>query len=173
MSNNSRLIGESGFDQETFPKVTDSPTQNQFRSQHDSNFSAHSPVHEQKLDRILIMDDEESIREVAGAIFMFMGFEVDFAFNGTELLRKVRHSAETGNTFSMIIMDLSIPGGMGGKETIQQLREINRSVVAIVSSGYSDDPIMENPANYGFTDKLEKPFRKADLEKLVKKYIRT
>lgn len=121
--------------------------------------------------KILIMDDEDFIRETFGELLKKMGCTVDFATDGSELLESIRKSALEGHPFDAVIMDLTIPGGMGGKETIAELRKINPDIVAFVSSGYNDDPIMAHPESYGFTDKISKPFRRSDLQKLMERWL--
>jgi two-component system, cell cycle sensor histidine kinase and response regulator CckA len=121
--------------------------------------------------RILVMDDEECIRETFGEMLKRMGYDVEYASNGVELLQKITSCSSKRNSFQGIIMDLSIPGGMGGKETINELRKIDPSIKAFVSSGYSEDPIMDDPQFFGFTDKIPKPFRRIELEEILNKYF--
>jgi two-component system, cell cycle sensor histidine kinase and response regulator CckA len=123
--------------------------------------------------RILVMDDEECIRETFGEMLRRMGYDVEFASNGQETLKKVANCSLAGNPFQGIIMDLTIPGGMGGKETINELRKIDSSIKAFVSSGYTDDPIMDDPQLFGFTDKIPKPFRRSELQYILDKYLPT
>ncbi|NUM42204.1 MAG: response regulator, partial [Leptospiraceae bacterium] len=85
-------------------------------------------------------------------------------------LEKIKKCTDNGNPFAFVIMDLTIPGGMGGKETIRELRNFDKNIIAFVSSGYSEDPIMANPREYGFNDKLPKPFKKIELEEKMLKY---
>jgi two-component system, cell cycle sensor histidine kinase and response regulator CckA len=121
--------------------------------------------------RILVMDDEECIRETFGEMLKRMGYDVDYASNGQESLNKITSSALSGNPFQGIIMDLTIPDGMGGKETIHELRKIDPLIKAFVSSGYTDDPIMDDPKLFGFTDKIPKPFRRSELQDILDKYF--
>lgn len=121
--------------------------------------------------RILVMDDEECIRETFGEMLKRMGYDVDYASDGQESLKKIANSALSGNPFQGIIMDLTIPQGMGGKETIYELRKIDPLIKAFVSSGYTDDPIMDNPQLFGFTDKIPKPFRRCELQDILDKYF--
>jgi CheY-like chemotaxis protein len=123
--------------------------------------------------RILVMDDEECIRETFGEMLKRMGYDVDYASDGQESLKKIASSTLSGNPFQGIIMDLTIPGGMGGKETIDELRKIDPLIKAFVSSGYIDDPIMDEPQLFGFTDKIPKPFRRSELQGLLDKYFST
>jgi CheY-like chemotaxis protein len=113
--------------------------------------------------KILVMDDEETIRNVTQKILMELGYEVRCASNGAETIALYQDAARSGRPFDAVIMDLTIPGGMGGKETIRQLLSIDPQVTAIVSSGYSNDPIMSDFETYGFRGVATKPYR---IEKL-------
>jgi CheY-like chemotaxis protein len=113
------------------------------------------------------MDDEESIRKVAGVALGKLGYEVDYATSGDEMIDKYRDAAEQSKPFDAVIMDLTIPGGMGGKEAIGKLREIDPEVKAIVSSGYYNDPIMSEYQQYGFAGVILKPYKAGDLSTVV------
>ena len=113
--------------------------------------------------KILVMDDDESIREVTEKILMELGYEVRCASDGAETIALYQDAARSGRPFDAVIMDLTIPGGMGGKETIQQLLSLDPQATAIVSSGYSNDPIMSDFEKYGFRGVATKPYR---IEKL-------
>ncbi len=113
--------------------------------------------------KILVMDDDEAIREVTEKILMELGYEVGSAADGAETIALYQNAAKSGTPFNAVIMDLTIPGGMGGKEAIQQLLQIDPKVTAIVSSGYSNDPIMSEYEKYGFRGVATKPYR---IEKL-------
>ncbi len=117
--------------------------------------------------RILVMDDEEIVREVLGELLKQLGYEPAFAANGEEAIAMYKKAKEEGKPFNMVIMDLVIPGGMGGKETIEELIKIDPEVKAIASSGYSDDPIMTNYQKYGFKGVIAKPYTLADLSKIL------
>ncbi|MEE9523763.1 MAG: ATP-binding protein, partial [Thermodesulfovibrionales bacterium] len=122
--------------------------------------------------KILVMDDEVTVREVAGAMLNELGYKVDFAENGREALELYSKALDTDEPFSMLIMDLTIPGGMGGKETIQKLKEIDQDVKAIVSSGYSNDLTMADYKQYGFKGVIEKPYRIEKFSEIVSRTLR-
>jgi len=113
--------------------------------------------------KILVMDDEEAIRNVTEKILMELGYEARCASDGAETIALYQDAARSGRPFDAVIMDLTIPGGMGGKETIRQLLSIDPQITAIVSSGYSNDPIMSDFEKYGFRGVATKPYR---IEKL-------
>lgn len=119
--------------------------------------------------RILIMDDEEIVKEVTGEILVEMGYEVDFADEGCEAIQQYKCAKESNNPYAAVIMDLTIPGGMGGEEAIQQLREYDPAVKAIVSSGYSNDPIMSDYQTYGFCGVICKPYTYEELGKALQR----
>ena len=100
--------------------------------------------------KILVMDDEEFIREVAIHMLGKIGYEVAVADDGNQAVEMYRQAQKSGEPFDTVIMDLTVPGGMGGKEAIQKLKKLDPKVKALVSSGYSNDPIMSNFRDYGF-----------------------
>jgi CheY-like chemotaxis protein len=89
---------------------------------------------------VLVMDDEEIVREVAMEILVHLGYRADLCGSGTEAVKLCREAMNSEDPYAVVIMDLTVPGGMGGKETIKKLLEIDASVKGIVSSGYSEDP---------------------------------
>ncbi|MDY6863104.1 MAG: response regulator [Thermodesulfobacteriota bacterium] len=113
--------------------------------------------------RVLLMDDEEMIRESVGEMIMSLGYKVEFAKDGAEAIEEYKKARRSGQAFDVVIMDLTIPGGMGGKEAIKKFLEIDPEIKAIVSSGYSNDPIMANFTRYGFKGVLTKPFQISEL----------
>jgi two-component system, cell cycle sensor histidine kinase and response regulator CckA len=121
--------------------------------------------------RVLVMEDGDEVRRVLGEMLEHLGYYVDSVRNGAEVLQAYRQSRELGRRYDLVIMDLTIPGGMGGRETIKQLLELDPKARAIVSSGYSNDPVMADFADYGFTGFISKPYKIEELSDLLKKTI--
>lgn len=113
--------------------------------------------------RVLIMDDEYHVRMTSGRMLEFMGHEVDYAADGEEAVKRYSESKETGNPFDLVIMDLTVSGGMGGEEAIRHLLELDPQAKAIVSSGYSNSEVLGNYREHGFVGRVDKPYT---LEKL-------
>ena len=113
--------------------------------------------------KILVLDDEDIVRESMREILMFAGYEVELARDGAEAIEQYVKAQATDRPFDAVIMDLTIPGGMGGKEAMQKLIEIDPGIKAIVSSGYSNDPIMANFMEYGFRGAVSKPYKVNEL----------
>lgn len=107
---------------------------------------------------ILIMDDEEMVRNVSAEMLKLCGYTVDLAVDGKEAIKKYISANKDGPPFDIVIMDLTIPGSIGGQETIKKLLAIAPKAKVIVSSGYSTDPVMANYIDYGFKGRLAKPF---------------
>ncbi len=122
--------------------------------------------------RILIMDDEHIIRTILSEHLRGLKYEVEAVEEGSDAIRFYMSAIEAGNPFDAIVMDLTVPGGMGGKETIKKLLEIDPEVKAIVSSGYANDPIMAGFKKYGFCGVLSKPYEIRKLDETLQKVIR-
>jgi two-component system cell cycle sensor histidine kinase/response regulator CckA len=121
--------------------------------------------------KILLMDDEYIVREVSCRMLEKMGYNVEFASNGEEAVKKYKEALGFKEPFDVVILDLTISGGMGGKEAIKELKEIDSKVTAIVSSGYSHDTVMANYADYGFSGVLKKPYEIEDMAKVINEVI--
>jgi CheY-like chemotaxis protein len=122
--------------------------------------------------RILVLDDEEVIREVLGDMIEVLGYETEFTVDGSEVLEKYKEAMDAGDPFKLVIMDLTIPGGMGGKETIKELLAIDPEAKAVVSSGYSDDPVMADFKEYGFKGVISKPYTLDEFDTVIKDVLK-
>jgi len=122
--------------------------------------------------KILVMDDEEIIRRLAGDILGYLGYKVELAATGEEAIGKFQNARDSGEPFDLLIMDLTIPGAMGGKEAIELLLRIDPRVKAIVSSGYSNDPILADYRKHGFSGVVTKPYRVAEFSQIVHEVIK-
>jgi two-component system cell cycle sensor histidine kinase/response regulator CckA len=120
---------------------------------------------------ILLMDDKQIVRDAAKWMLGRIGYKVAFAGDGSEAVAIYKEALQSGKPFDAVILDLTVPGGMGGKEAVAELLEIDPNVKAIVSSGYSEDPVMSEFKQYGFKGILEKPYRIEELSKTLSKVI--
>ncbi len=117
--------------------------------------------------RILVMDDEESLRKMIGRMLKNLGYESKFAKDGAEAIQMYKAARKSGKPYDAVILDLTVPGGMGGKDTVKKLLKIDPEIKAIVSSGYSDDPVLSNFQEYGFKGMMPKPFESRLLSKVL------
>ena len=122
--------------------------------------------------RILIMDDEELIRQSVGNILTTLGYSVECRRDGKETLAFLTEEIKAGRSFAAILLDLTIPGGMGGKEVAVEIRKLNSEIPLFVTSGYSNDPVMSSPNDYGFTDSICKPFTINDVAAMLNRHVR-
>ena len=121
------------------------------------------PAYENSGGTVLIMDDEEIIRNVAGSMLQSNGYKVEFAKEGREAIELYKVSMNNGDKYDLVILDLTVPGGLGGRDTITEIKKIDPDVRAIVSSGYSNDPVMAEFQKYGFMDFVPKPYNANSL----------
>ncbi|HPJ36941.1 MAG TPA: PAS domain S-box protein [Spirochaetota bacterium] len=121
--------------------------------------------------RILVMDDVEEILMTVRLMLEYLGYSVECVSDGAEAISMYVGALDSSQPFDLVIMDLTVPGKMGGLEAIQKLREIDPEVRAIVSSGYSNDPVLSDFNRYGFSGVVKKPFRVEDLGAAVKKIL--
>lgn len=121
--------------------------------------------------RVLLMDDEPAIRDAVGEMLECLGYEVVVCRDGLAAIECYKLAWEAGAPFDAVLMDLTIVGGMGGKETIRHLLELDPAIKAVASSGYSDDPVMAHHNKYGFRAVLAKPYTLKELETTLRGVI--
>ncbi len=124
--------------------------------------------------RLLIMDDEDIVIDVAGQMLNQLGYEISISKNGDEAIETYEHAMRTGEPFDAVILDLHVEGGMGGRETIKKLLKFDPHVRGIASSGYSNDPEITDFEKYGFSGAVEKPYSinelSLTLDEIMEKY---
>jgi CheY-like chemotaxis protein len=123
--------------------------------------------------RILLMDDEQIILDVTHEVLTFLGYSVVFAKEGASAVDLYKQEKAAGHPFDLVILDLSIPEGMNGREAMEKLRAFDPHVKAIVSSGYANDPVMQDYTAYGFSGRLTKPYRINEIKSLLEQMIKT
>lgn len=121
--------------------------------------------------KVLLMDDEQIILDVTQEVLNFLGYEVMFAREGMAAIELYKREKEAGAPFDVVILDLSVPDGMGGKEVIGLLKAFDPKVKAVVSTGYSNDPVVLDFSGYGFSGKLSKPYKINDLKQILEQLI--
>jgi len=120
---------------------------------------------------IMIIEDEEIIQEIIAGMLKTFGYSVVCMNDGKEALEFFIKEDKAKRTVAGLILDLTVSGGMGGKDIIKEIRKLNTTIPVFVTSGYADDPIIRNPHEYGFTASIGKPFRKADLAQILEKHM--
>ncbi|RLC24129.1 MAG: hypothetical protein DRH93_05435 [Deltaproteobacteria bacterium] len=129
--------------------------------------------HYQGSGRILIMDDEEMIQEMMTDMLETMGFTIKGENEGRGAVEAFKKAKERNDPFRAVILDLTVKGGMGGKETVKEIRKTDKTVPVFVASGYSEDEAIANPEAFGFTASLEKPFSVAQLARMFEKHLKS
>lgn len=129
------------------------------------------PIQKNGKGNILVMDDEATVRETTKDILAHFGYEVVCAGDGAETINYYRKAKESGHPFDLVIMDLTIKGGMGGKEALDELIKFDPNIKSIVSSGYSNDPIMADFRKYGFCGFVTKPYKVEELIKTLNQVL--
>ncbi|HEU5070711.1 MAG TPA: response regulator [Verrucomicrobiae bacterium] len=117
------------------------------------------------------MDDEESLRKAVGAMLQQMGHTVEQAAEGGMAIQAYQAAKRGENSFDVVLLDLTVQGGVGGLETLQALLRFDPAVQAIVMTGYSHDPVLLNPKSHGFKAGLAKPFNREQLQKILVEII--
>lgn len=117
--------------------------------------------------RILVMDDEEIIRDLLAALLMELGYDVETCSSGEEAITRYGAALEGSGPFSAVIMDLTVPGGMGGKEAAERILREDPTACLIVSSGYSSDPVVAGYKDFGFSATLRKPYNVAEVDRVL------
>ncbi len=120
--------------------------------------------------RVLLMDDEASVREVFSDILKYHGNSVDLASSSDEAIELYRRSVDENRVYDLVFLDLTVPGDDGGVETLQKIRQIDAGVVAIATSGYSSGDVFSNYRDYNFSDVLAKPFGAEELQEILTRY---
>ncbi len=118
--------------------------------------------------RILLMDDEELVRDTAAEMLRRIGYEVVLAQEGGEVIDLYKQAEESGRPFDAVILDLTVRDGMGGKETLQRLLKLDSKVRGIVSSGYPGNPVLVGFINYGFRGAIAKPYRMEEIGRVLR-----
>jgi PAS domain S-box-containing protein len=121
--------------------------------------------------RILVMDDQDIVREIATEMLTALGYQTAVARDGDEAIGLYREAKETDKAFDLVIMDLTIPGGMGGKEAVQKLKEYDSDAKVVVSSGYSNEPILSEYRQYGFVGVATKPYKLEKLSQVIQQVL--
>jgi len=116
---------------------------------------------------VLVMDDDEGVRKVLRQMLESLGMDVIEASEGRSAIDLYSRASDSGNGFDLLIMDLTVPGGMGGAQAMRELVELDPDVTALVSSGYSNDPVMARYAEHGFAGVLKKPFTLRELRRAL------
>jgi PAS domain S-box-containing protein len=121
--------------------------------------------------RVLVMDDDAMVRKVAGTILRHLGYEVDLASDGEEAVAMYAEARASAQPFAVVVLDLTVRGGLGGRETVAQLRALDPEVRALACSGYSNDPVMANCEEYGFCGVVVKPYQTKELGDAVSRVL--
>jgi len=122
--------------------------------------------------RILFMDDEKMIRDVTGALLTHMGYDVSCVGDGVEVIELYQKAKKENNPFAGVILDLTIPGGMGGRQTMQKLLELDPGIKVIISSGYGNNPLIQDFREYGFKGAITKPYKIEELDDTLQRTLK-
>ena len=120
---------------------------------------------------VLVMDDDKAVQNVLRSMLAALGYSVETVGDGRAAMRLFAKHSDSGQRFRAVLLDLTVVGGMGGREAAQALRVLDGGVPLFVTSGYAEDPVMEDPVVHGFRASLRKPFTIAELSELFEKYV--
>jgi len=118
------------------------------------------------------MDDEKMVIKITGHILNRLGYDASFSKDGAQAVEMYKEAMDSGSPFDAVILDLTVRGGMGGKEAIKKLIEIDSKVKAIVSSGYSNSQVMTSYKDYGFIGVIAKPYNINELSKKLNEVLK-
>jgi len=113
------------------------------------------------------MDDEEVVRSVTDRVLTRLGYRVELVPDGAQAVKLYAEALQEGDPFDAVILDLTVPGGMGGQEAVRELLDIDPDVLALVCSGYSNDPTLADYRALGFRGIINKPFKPAELARII------
>jgi len=136
------------------------------QKQHETKPSV-SITYDNAVASVLVMDDDETIRDLSAFIIKHLGYNVTTCVNGEEAIELYKSAKESGSPYLTVIIDLMIYGGMGGKDAAQHILRIDPNAKLIVSSGNSADPVIADYKRYGFCASLPKPYKPSDMAKLL------
>jgi two-component system cell cycle sensor histidine kinase/response regulator CckA len=122
-------------------------------------------------ERLLVMDDEEALRNLLATVLTTLGYEVQTAGDGAEAIVLFENAKACGRGFDAVLLDLTVSGGMGGLEAAARLKELDSSIKLIVSSGYSDAPVLSDLRKYGFDDSIPKPWTVARVSEVIRRVL--
>jgi CheY-like chemotaxis protein len=121
--------------------------------------------------RVLVMDDDSAVRDVARTILEHLECEVTVAADGNEAIALYGQAFKAGRPFDLVILDLSVRGGMGGEETLREMLKIDPKVKAVLSSGFSSDPVVTEYHRHGFAGLMPKPYRIREVESVLQGFL--
>lgn len=122
-------------------------------------------------EKVLVMDDNVIVREITARMLDHLGYRFTLAQDGSEALSLYRQAHETDAPFDIVLLDLTVPGDMGARETIERLLAFDPNARAIVCSGYANDPLLSNYREHGFHGMIVKPYKLEDLSKVLRKVL--
>jgi len=121
--------------------------------------------------KVLLMDDEQVILDVTNEVLKFLGYEVMFAHDGAAAIELYRQESEKGSPFDLVILDLSVPDGIGGKVAFEKLHALDPNAKIVISSGFTNDPMLTDYASFGLNGVLAKPYRITEIKALLENMI--